>query len=542
MNRDISKYESLVRERIGGGREIACAAWIGSLAHGGYSERFSDVDLLLLFHELPPEKHMEETIAQLRRDTGLADKLSVFWSDTEGLGGRFPAPDREDFRAHGKVIYGEKPSRFASPSRDDLRRHLREHSIPYWTQLLADIRANKVEDREKQIVRAALFPARFYFTWTTGAIDSNERAAAFCRERDWPGDNALVEAALASRKAGKLLAPQALDLDRIELQMRNVFAWARATENAPPVASTWLAASPWRSVGSYALAYGWILLAAVVSETFLSAAFYPLVWWFIAARQHSLYVLNHDASHGNLFASYRANKWVATALSNLPFFHHPEAFSFVLWRRVHVMHHAHLFSAEDPNYVGRKAKGDTAAAITGAKLVWNILSAPWEACRNLCFGVQDYVAPECKAWRGEKLGHQALLWRSLKHDPELETERRLKLLFFAFAGAGLTYFSLWKVFALYWFLPMYTFYPAILRLMDLTEHNWDTAPQADLALQTNSRLASLFEKIFISDHNRHIHWEHHYQPRVPWFRLSKFSRHLRSYVPARPPIKGLFRI
>src|SRR4051794_23032094 len=87
-----------------------------------------------------------------------------------------------------------------------------------------------------------------------------------------------------------------------------------------------------------------ILIGAAVALSFRFS--HPAIWFlsiiFIGARQHSLYVLNHEASHGNLFVSESLNKWVATVFSNLVFFHHPEAYSYVQWRRVHRLHHAFL--------------------------------------------------------------------------------------------------------------------------------------------------------------------------------------------------------
>jgi fatty acid desaturase len=73
----------------------------------------------------------------------------------------------------------------------------------------------------------------------------------------------------------------------------------------------------------------------------------------IAGRQHSLYILNHDASHYGLFRSKRINKIVGSLLSNMTMFHHPEAWSFVQWRRVHILHHRYVLSEGDLNYVGR---------------------------------------------------------------------------------------------------------------------------------------------------------------------------------------------
>jgi fatty acid desaturase len=66
--------------------------------------------------------------------------------------------------------------------------------------------------------------------------------------------------------------------------------------------------------------------------------------FLIAARQHTLYILNQDAAHSGLFRSPSANKWTASVLSNFVMLHHPEAWSYVQWRRVHLLHHTRYFT------------------------------------------------------------------------------------------------------------------------------------------------------------------------------------------------------
>lgn len=296
----------------------------------------------------------------------------------------------------------------------------------------------------------------------------------------------------------------------------------------------WTQQHPLRSILGLLEVFASIGIAIAAAHLSGNIFVYVVAVFFIAARQHSLYVLNHDASHGNLFATPEWNKRVAGFFCNALFLHHPEAFSYVLWRRVHILHHAFLFTENDPNYVGRKDRGDTEEPLSIPKLLRNLASAPLEAIRNFFLGNQDYVPPgPQRSWDKKRRRHQALLWLPIPNDREMELERRWKLVIFV-SLAILVYLTGTATFVLlYWVVPMYTVYPAILRWMDLTEHNWEVK-NGRLASQTNSRLDSIVSRLFLSDSYRHLHWEHHVNPRVPYFRLKPYSHFLREAEKEKP--------
>ncbi len=243
---------------------------------------------------------------------------------------------------------------------------------------------------------------------------------------------------------------------------------------------------------------------------------------FIGARQHSLYVLNHDASHGVLLASKRMNKILATLLSNLTFFHHPEAYSYVQWRRVHRLHHAYLFTSRDPNYVERKLNGETRVRFGRGRLLFEMLKAGPQAIKSFFVGRQDYVPPGGMTCEKRRFNHLATLTFRFKGDPEMELERRIKIGFFVAALLALHFTGLWRPFVLFWILPMYTVYPGLLRLMDLTEHQWQVESTRIIENAASTR-PNLLEHWLISDLNRSLHREHHLFPMVPGFRLPRLS-------------------
>lgn len=241
---------------------------------------------------------------------------------------------------------------------------------------------------------------------------------------------------------------------------------------------------------------------------------------FIAGRQHSLYILNHDASHYALFKSRRINKWVAIVLSNLVMFHHPEAWSFIQWRRIHLKHHSALFTENDPNYVSRKVQGDTKKSYTNWQLLSKCLLAIPQSWQSLFFGKQDYVSADALQLERQKLHHLTTLFLPFKNDKEMNKEQRLKLIFFIFSFSAISYFNLLIPFLIYWLLPMYTVYPMILKYNDLTEHNWHKNTE-DLNLNTNSVRLNWPMKVLISFLPRSYHREHHLFPKVSVIHLPK---------------------
>ena len=280
---------------------------------------------------------------------------------------------------------------------------------------------------------------------------------------------------------------------------------------------------------------------AMVEKSGFSLLIWIAYWIWVAARQHTLYVLNHEASHGLLFelsssddASKltdpeerirrieKKNRRFAEVFCLWPFFHHPEAFSFVLWRRVHRLHHAHLFTDNDPNFVGRKLQGHTLHKLSGTDVFKSCCLAPFQAAFAFFFGSQDYVGPrETKSWRGRRIPHLKILLglgEPFSSDPELRSEQRRKLIAFGVLIAVVYGMGAFDLLLWHWLVPLWTFYPMILRWNDLTEHNWWEASQ-DLNVNTNSLSDRWWRLLLVSDLGRHYHREHHVNPRVPWWRI-----------------------
>ncbi len=178
---------------------------IGSLAHGGFSRRYSDVDIAAVTTARLSQQMLDALRAAaitLSPDWGA--KVSLFWADRDFAVGRFPPLDRIDYLDHAVVLTERERVQPPRPALDDVRLYLRGAPFTSWAERarrFAAAAALEAADR-KTYLRTLLYPARFCFSYLTGGVVSNDDAVAFLRERRVPGiDLVSIEAALACRAA-----------------------------------------------------------------------------------------------------------------------------------------------------------------------------------------------------------------------------------------------------------------------------------------------------------------------------------------------------
>jgi hypothetical protein len=187
------------------GNELIGAYLMGSLAHAGFSRRYSDVDIALVTAAgLSPQ-----TLERMRGEAvGLSDdwgpKVSVFWTDRHFSIGRFPPLDRLDYLDHAIALMERERVGVTRPTLEDIRDYLRGAPFESWSERARGFAAaDRLEPKDrKAYLRTHLYPARFCYSWATGLVGSNDEAVAFLRERHPPGlDVGLIEEALECRRA-----------------------------------------------------------------------------------------------------------------------------------------------------------------------------------------------------------------------------------------------------------------------------------------------------------------------------------------------------
>src|ERR1700681_4000283 len=94
---DFARHVAEMWDRVLG-RRLLGFYLIGSLAHGGFCARYSDIDLALIAEEPITSGELQSIPRQAAgHSAALAAKLSLFWADRYSAAGRFPPLDRVDY-------------------------------------------------------------------------------------------------------------------------------------------------------------------------------------------------------------------------------------------------------------------------------------------------------------------------------------------------------------------------------------------------------------------------------------------------------------
>lgn len=187
------------------GTELLGAYLIGSLAHAGFTRRYSDIDMALVTTAgLSPQvlDRLRGEALVLSADWG--PKVSIFWADRQFSLGRFPPLDRIDYLDHAVALMERECVRPARPTLEEIKNYLSDAPFASWAERARSFAAAETlepKDR-KAYLRTLLYPARFCYSWKTGLIGSNDDAMVFLRKEDIAGlDIGLIEAALQCRQS-----------------------------------------------------------------------------------------------------------------------------------------------------------------------------------------------------------------------------------------------------------------------------------------------------------------------------------------------------
>jgi hypothetical protein len=203
---EISKYVARVTERFHSelGSSLVEVYQLGSLAHGGFSAIYSDIDVGLLLNCQDPPLDFAALVIQARSlHPELGKKLSVFWGNPEFGWGRLPVIDRLDLLDHGVPLLGDHKANFTRPTQVEVHQALRESIEKSWQPRITELQAlTRLEAKDrKPYVRAILYAARLIFTWDKLAVDSNDRAVEYLHQIQPPGlDLESIDRALACRQ------------------------------------------------------------------------------------------------------------------------------------------------------------------------------------------------------------------------------------------------------------------------------------------------------------------------------------------------------
>ena len=232
---------------------------------------------------------------------------------------------------------------------------------------------------------------------------------------------------------------------------------------------------------------------------------YILAAIVVAARQHALAILLHEATHYRLFTSRRINDLV----SNL-FLAFPLGVSTELYRRYHNRHHRFVNDEQlDPDLTVVQADEDWEWPKTVGEGIWLF-------ARDLTglsvFRMYKMLWARYSPWPG----FVPLLSSKQEYTSSLN-ERVLLLCWTAMVASLVFATNAWLYVLLLWLVPASTVLIVINRIRALAEHyGIDETHELN---HSRTVITSWWERFLLSPHNVNYHLEHHLFPSVPCFRL-----------------------
>jgi hypothetical protein len=177
---------------------------LGSLAHGGFSAVYSDIDVGLLLNCAEPPAGMAEAIVTAKDlDSKYGKKLSIFWGNPDYNWGRLPVIDRLDLLDHGVPLLRDYKPEFRRPTEAEIHRALHESFERSYRSRLPELSSLSCLEahQRKPYIRTVLYPARLLYTWDNLAVDSNDRAVEYLHQLCVPNlDLEPIDLALACRQ------------------------------------------------------------------------------------------------------------------------------------------------------------------------------------------------------------------------------------------------------------------------------------------------------------------------------------------------------
>ena len=192
---------------------------LGSLAHGGFNRRYSDIDVAIITQNGVDKEFLRALQLEAEViDRTLAPRISLFWTDRKFSIGRFPPLDRLDYIENAIALKEDKKVIPPKPSPMEIKAYLRGAPLERWAKwgIFFSTQSELDKKNQKTLLKTFLYPARFSYSWITGQIGSNDTALKYLHDHPIEGlDITLMDRALACRHAAA--DPDILFDDRFSL-------------------------------------------------------------------------------------------------------------------------------------------------------------------------------------------------------------------------------------------------------------------------------------------------------------------------------------
>lgn len=252
----------------------------------------------------------------------------------------------------------------------------------------------------------------------------------------------------------------------------------------------------------------WLLQCAVIWASiavFITAAELADHWLvsvlavlLVGSRQLALGYLMHDQAHHSAFR-FRGGDILANALAAYPLL----VLTTEKYAQVHLSHHRHYFTDQDPDFVRKNGPQWTYPQSRGQLLT--------------TFARELLGLNLIRLIKGKTAGSDTPYQR-LGRIPAW-----VRPAYYLAWAVILTVVGGWTTFLIYWLLPLLTVTQAFLRWAAVCEHQYGVE---DGRVEDTTPLIILpwWQKLLLSDLNFGMHVYHHYYPAVPFCDLPKVHR------------------
>lgn len=274
-----------------------------------------------------------------------------------------------------------------------------------------------------------------------------------------------------------------------------------------------LAIDPWRS--AWTVAVNWLVTFAAMALV----AYWPNVLtvvaalFIIGARQLGMAIVMHEAAHRTLFKQRWLNDFVGNWLAAYPVWT-----DLGPYRAYHLKHHAHTWTAQDPD-IGLALPFPITPESFRRK-VWRDLSGQTGVKQAILVLNRDLGRGGKRNQRNQDMGLSGgaradVGWHKVA--PVALTNVVLLALLTAVGHPALY---------LLWVGAWLTTYRLLTRIRAIAEHSMASDP-ADQMRNTRTTIASWWERLLIAPNRVNFHLEHHLMMTVPHHNLPRLHRLLR---------------
>jgi len=261
------------------------------------------------------------------------------------------------------------------------------------------------------------------------------------------------------------------------------------------------------SLHASAFVLDWIIIFATiyVCLQFLNPLTYILAVLIVGARMHALAILMHDATHYRFLKNRKWNDLITNIFTMYPIFT-----SIEVYRENHMLHHRHLNTEDDPDWVAKLGKKAFTFPKTKKEFLLTVFSY-W----TLYQGITDAI------WFFKRFGANK---PTAKAKSGLDITR---VLFYIVLFTVLTLTGLWKIYLFFWVIPYLSTFFMYQYIRSVAEH-YGEMTYDDLYSSSRSLQANPIERFFLAPHNVGYHLEHHLYPAVPFYNLPALHETLMS--------------